>query len=290
MPDCIHSGKSLCEAEQEPALRPQDVLAGKQHEKGRRKSTDYRYPQSSARTAGTDPHIRTTPPAAAGRHHVWRMRAASRPPLPGRSEAAAGCGCAAVPLGSLRRDASGPAPCSAARVRGRRLARPRPVSGAGKAARPPSGARPGMAARRCAGGAAALAEAPGCGAAVEPARELFEACRNGDVERVKRLVRPENVNGRDTAGRKSSPLHFAAGTACGRGAGEGPRVARPRIAASPRRGACSGGAALGPGLCRHSALGALPCPRVRLLGSDGPAASRVPRVKGTARPAAGRGT
>ncbi|XP_008113525.1 poly [ADP-ribose] polymerase tankyrase-2 isoform X2 [Anolis carolinensis] len=45
----------------------------------------------------------------------------------------------------------------------------------------------------------------------EPARELFEACRNGDVERVKRLVRPENVNGRDTAGRKSSPLHFAAG-------------------------------------------------------------------------------
>ncbi|XP_032087505.1 poly [ADP-ribose] polymerase tankyrase-2 isoform X3 [Thamnophis elegans] len=49
------------------------------------------------------------------------------------------------------------------------------------------------------------------GASSEPARELFEACRNGDVERVKRLVRPENVNGRDTAGRKSSPLHFAAG-------------------------------------------------------------------------------
>ncbi|XP_054132675.1 poly [ADP-ribose] polymerase tankyrase-2 [Melozone crissalis] len=69
-----------------------------------------------------------------------------------------------------------------------------------------------MAGRRCAGGAAALAEAPGCGAAAaEPARELFEACRNGDVERVKRLVRPENVNSRDTAGRKSSPLHFAAG-------------------------------------------------------------------------------
>lgn len=56
-----------------------------------------------------------------------------------------------------------------------------------------------------------MAEAPGCGSAVEPARELFEACRNGDVERVKRLVRPENVNSRDTAGRKSSPLHFAAG-------------------------------------------------------------------------------
>ncbi|XP_073209939.1 poly [ADP-ribose] polymerase tankyrase-2 isoform X4 [Lepidochelys kempii] len=68
-----------------------------------------------------------------------------------------------------------------------------------------------MAGRRGAGGAAPLAEAPGCGPATEPARELFEACRNGDVERVKRLVRSENVNGRDTAGRKSSPLHFAAG-------------------------------------------------------------------------------
>ncbi|XP_077786583.1 poly [ADP-ribose] polymerase tankyrase-2 isoform X4 [Podarcis muralis] len=54
----------------------------------------------------------------------------------------------------------------------------------------------------CAGGASSSSE---------PARELFEACRNGDVERVKRLVRPENVNSRDTAGRKSSPLHFAAG-------------------------------------------------------------------------------
>lgn len=88
-----------------------------------------------------------------------------------------------------------------------------------------------MAGRRCAGGAAALAEAPGCGAAAaEPARELFEACRNGDVERVKRLVRPENVNSRDTAGRKSSPLHFAAGT------GRGP----PRLPGQ-RRGSVLGG-------------------------------------------------
>ncbi|XP_034993677.1 poly [ADP-ribose] polymerase tankyrase-2 isoform X3 [Zootoca vivipara] len=55
----------------------------------------------------------------------------------------------------------------------------------------------------CAGGASSSSS--------EPARELFESCRNGDVERVKRLVRPENVNSRDTAGRKSSPLHFAAG-------------------------------------------------------------------------------
>uniref|UniRef100_A0A8C1YMT1 Poly [ADP-ribose] polymerase n=1 Tax=Cyprinus carpio TaxID=7962 RepID=A0A8C1YMT1_CYPCA len=42
-------------------------------------------------------------------------------------------------------------------------------------------------------------------------RELFEACRSGDLERVKKLVCPENVNSRDTAGRKSTPLHFAAG-------------------------------------------------------------------------------
>ncbi|KAL2078216.1 hypothetical protein ACEWY4_025901 [Coilia grayii] len=47
--------------------------------------------------------------------------------------------------------------------------------------------------------------------AVEGGRELFEACRNGDVERVKKLVNPDNVDSRDTAGRKSTPLHFAAG-------------------------------------------------------------------------------
>ncbi|MBN3304408.1 TNKS2 protein, partial [Amia calva] len=45
----------------------------------------------------------------------------------------------------------------------------------------------------------------------EPTRELFDACRNGDVERVRKLVNPDNVNSRDTAGRKSTPLHFAAG-------------------------------------------------------------------------------
>ncbi|XP_061586358.1 poly [ADP-ribose] polymerase tankyrase-1 isoform X3 [Cololabis saira] len=42
-------------------------------------------------------------------------------------------------------------------------------------------------------------------------RELFEACRNGDVSRVKRLVDANNVNAKDMAGRKSTPLHFAAG-------------------------------------------------------------------------------
>lgn len=146
-----------------------------------------------------------------------------------------------------------------------------------------------MAARRCAGGAAALAEAPGCGAAVEPARELFEACRNGDVERVKRLVRPENVNGRDTAGRKSSPLHFAAGMACGRGAGGRPRVAGPRIAASrgaePVRAGRRGGLRPGslPPPCRGGAAPP-PCPAAG-LGRAGGLPRSTGKRNGTARPA-----
>ncbi|XP_053495424.1 poly [ADP-ribose] polymerase tankyrase-2-like isoform X3 [Ictalurus furcatus] len=53
----------------------------------------------------------------------------------------------------------------------------------------------------------------GTPAVLEPAagRELFEACRSGELERVKKLLTAENVNSRDTAGRKSTPLHFAAG-------------------------------------------------------------------------------
>jgi len=45
----------------------------------------------------------------------------------------------------------------------------------------------------------------------DPNRELFEACRNGDIAKVRKLVSTNNVNAKDTAGRKSSPLHFAAG-------------------------------------------------------------------------------
>lgn len=45
----------------------------------------------------------------------------------------------------------------------------------------------------------------------DPLRELFEACKSGDATRVRELVNPSNVNARDTAGRRSSPLHFAAG-------------------------------------------------------------------------------
>ncbi|XP_048451367.1 poly [ADP-ribose] polymerase tankyrase-1 isoform X2 [Rhincodon typus] len=51
----------------------------------------------------------------------------------------------------------------------------------------------------------------GGGAVNDSGRELFEACRNGDVLRVKRLVDSGNVNAKDMAGRKSTPLHFAAG-------------------------------------------------------------------------------
>ncbi|XP_075989607.1 tankyrase [Anticarsia gemmatalis] len=45
----------------------------------------------------------------------------------------------------------------------------------------------------------------------DPLRELFEACKTGDAIRVKKLITPQTVNARDTAGRKSTPLHFAAG-------------------------------------------------------------------------------
>ncbi|XP_037633422.1 poly [ADP-ribose] polymerase tankyrase-1-like isoform X3 [Sebastes umbrosus] len=72
------------------------------------------------------------------------------------------------------------------------------------------------------GGGSSSVSSPGSGSgASSPAdgssgiggafRELFEACRNGDVSRVKRLVDSVNVNAKDMAGRKSTPLHFAAG-------------------------------------------------------------------------------
>lgn len=45
----------------------------------------------------------------------------------------------------------------------------------------------------------------------DPLRDLFEACKIGDIARVRKLITPQTVNARDTAGRKSTPLHFAAG-------------------------------------------------------------------------------
>lgn len=40
---------------------------------------------------------------------------------------------------------------------------------------------------------------------------MFEACRNGELDIVKAFITTLNVNMRDTSGRKSTPLHFAAG-------------------------------------------------------------------------------
>lgn len=45
----------------------------------------------------------------------------------------------------------------------------------------------------------------------DPLRDLFEACKTGDIVRVRKLITSQSVNARDTAGRKSTPLHFAAG-------------------------------------------------------------------------------
>lgn len=45
----------------------------------------------------------------------------------------------------------------------------------------------------------------------DPLRELFEACKTGDIAKVKKLITSQTVNARDTAGRRSTPLHFAAG-------------------------------------------------------------------------------
>ena len=46
---------------------------------------------------------------------------------------------------------------------------------------------------------------------VDSESPLFEACKNGDLDKVKLLLTSEIVNSRDLAGRKSTPLHFAAG-------------------------------------------------------------------------------
>lgn len=39
----------------------------------------------------------------------------------------------------------------------------------------------------------------------------YEACKNGDITLVRQLISPSNVNKKDSNGRKSTFLHFAAG-------------------------------------------------------------------------------
>ena len=41
--------------------------------------------------------------------------------------------------------------------------------------------------------------------------EAFDACRNGNLPLIKKLINSTNANIKDRSGRKSSPLHFAAG-------------------------------------------------------------------------------
>lgn len=45
----------------------------------------------------------------------------------------------------------------------------------------------------------------------ETLKELFESCRNGDLNKVKKLITTENINAQDNLGRKSTPLHFSSG-------------------------------------------------------------------------------
>ena len=46
---------------------------------------------------------------------------------------------------------------------------------------------------------------------VDPRSNQFEECKIGDLETVKQLVNSSNVNLKDSFGRKSTCLHFAAG-------------------------------------------------------------------------------
>lgn len=54
-------------------------------------------------------------------------------------------------------------------------------------------------------------EIPNIDEANEPIRELFEACKTGDLTKVKKFINPGTVNARDLNGRKSTALHFSAG-------------------------------------------------------------------------------
>lgn len=43
---------------------------------------------------------------------------------------------------------------------------------------------------------------------------LLDAAKKGDLDRVKKLVTPENINCRDEHGRNSTPLHLAGMCVC----------------------------------------------------------------------------
>ncbi len=89
---------------------------------------------------------------------------------------------------------------------------PRPPSSSASP-QPPPPAATATASSAAAAAAAALRSSPHPlrVSPSDPLRDLFEACKAGDAIRVRELVTAANVNARDTAGRRSSPLHFAAG-------------------------------------------------------------------------------
>lgn len=47
--------------------------------------------------------------------------------------------------------------------------------------------------------------------------EAFNACKNGNLQLIKKLISTSNANVKDRTGRKSSLLHFAAGMCACRG-------------------------------------------------------------------------
>ncbi|XP_058693363.1 poly [ADP-ribose] polymerase tankyrase-1 isoform X2 [Poecile atricapillus] len=117
----------------------------------------------------------------------------------------------AGPEGEAPPDADRPPAAECAEGSGAAAPAPPPGSGSSSSGSSSSSSSSSASSSAASSPAAESPEAAGPGAASGAFRELLEACRNGDVTRVKRLVDTGNVNAKDMAGRKSTPLHFAAG-------------------------------------------------------------------------------
>uniref|UniRef100_H0Z388 Poly [ADP-ribose] polymerase n=1 Tax=Taeniopygia guttata TaxID=59729 RepID=H0Z388_TAEGU len=117
----------------------------------------------------------------------------------------------AGPEGEAPPDADRPPATECAEGSGATVPVPPPGSGSSSSGSSSSSSSSSASSSAASSPAAESPEAAGPGAASGAFRELLEACRNGDVTRVKRLVDTGNVNAKDMAGRKSTPLHFAAG-------------------------------------------------------------------------------
>uniref|UniRef100_A0A674HIQ3 Poly [ADP-ribose] polymerase n=1 Tax=Taeniopygia guttata TaxID=59729 RepID=A0A674HIQ3_TAEGU len=116
----------------------------------------------------------------------------------------------AGPEGEAPPDADRPPATECAEGSGATVPVPPPGSGSSSSGSSSSSSSSSASSSAASSPAAESPEAAGPGAASGAFRELLEACRNGDVTRVKRLVDTGNVNAKDMAGRKSTPLHFAA--------------------------------------------------------------------------------